>query len=188
MAENVHEFRVALQLVGIRRHVGPDLPRFPVLVQIEKFRATIHERERGLVPSKPDHRLPIRPQSMDQRGEVGVGRDQAECVHLSGIENIHRLDQERHVRGIFPFHQIKLLHRLDRVFMQDFLPPRERLVFPVSVGPADVHHAVRCQLGDDKIDFCRWRVVRIDEQGNAVLRGSGETHGVKAIQWRKESD
>lgn len=69
--------------------------------------------------------------------------------------------------AFFSLHQIELLNRLDRIFVQQFRPALQLLVVPVSVGAPDIHHPGPGQFRDDEINLRRGRIVRINQQSNA---------------------
>ena len=54
-------------------------------------------------------------QPLCQLRKVGIRGDQAEALHISGIENIHRIDDHRGVGRVLSVRIAVLLDRVDRV-------------------------------------------------------------------------
>jgi len=62
-----------------------------------------------------EHVHPGFPQTRGEPGEVAVARHDAETFHILRVEDVHRVDDERRVGGVFAGGIAVLLDRDDRV-------------------------------------------------------------------------
>ena len=145
-------------------------------LQVQKARAGVDKGLGRLRHPKAVHRRALGAQVHDQRGEVGVGRDDAERIGPLGVQQLHGIHRHGHVGGVFAFGIVVLLHGPQRKFQQFGLPALEPRLGPVAVSAADIDHAQRGQLVQDLVNHLGRRVVGVDQQGNAQLgfgHGSG---------------
>ena len=74
-------------------------------------------------------------QTHGKTGKIAVAGDEAEAVDIAGIQDIHGVDDHRHVGRIFPGSIVKLLDRCDGIVQQDIFVPA--VIFaPVAVNAA----------------------------------------------------
>ena len=105
----------------------------------------------------------------DQRGEVGIRRDDAEGIGLFGIEQLHGIHRHGHIGRVLALGVIELLHGPHGVLQQLALPAVQTGLGPVAIGTANIDQAEGGQLGQYLVNHLRGRVVRIDQQGNPGL-------------------
>ena len=105
-----------------------------------------HQRGRGAPSAEAVDRLAGLAQPGREPGEVAVAGDDREPVEGAGVEQVHRVDDQRGVRGVLAGRVGELLDRLDRVPVQLLLPAHQLLGRPVAVGALDRRHAVPRQL------------------------------------------
>lgn len=67
------------------------------------------------------------------------------------------------------------------MLVQDLLPTREALLFPVPVSLPNIDDTIRRQFRDDEFDFCCRRIVCVDQQGDAFV---GLRHNDKSADYR----
>ena len=117
----------------------------------------------------------------DARGEpreIAVARNDAETAEPAGVEQIHRVDDQRRIGRVLAGRVAELLDRLDRVRQQRFLPALELRAGPVAVDALDRRGAVLGDLGEQAVDDGGLRVVGVDENGE---RGGTCGHGVRHV-------
>src|SRR5665811_2140021 len=88
-------------------------------------RSLVAERARRLRLTEPVYGLPRLPQPGGELGEVAVGGNQAETVQVPGVEEVHRVDDQRAIGGVLAGGVGELLQRLDRMGVDRFLPSPE---------------------------------------------------------------
>src|SRR3546814_1436210 len=71
-------------------------------------------------------------------------------VEVARVQQVHRVDHHRHVRGVLAGGVGELLDRADRIGVQHLLPAVEVLALPVAVRAAHVGLAVARDLGEDR--------------------------------------
>ena len=75
------------------------------------------------------------PEPQRQAGEVAVRRQEAEPVHLAGIQDVHCVDDQRGIRTTLAGSMPELLDGLDGAFAERVDPSFEMRRGPVSIGP-----------------------------------------------------
>ena len=73
------------------------------------------ERRWSLLLTHTEHEHSRFAQPLCQLRKVGIRGDQAEALHISGIENVHRIDDHRGVGRVLSVRIAVLLDRVDRV-------------------------------------------------------------------------
>src|SRR5690606_4857393 len=81
-------------------------------------------------------------QPRGERREIAVGGYEAIAVHVAGVQQVHRIDDQRRIAGILAARVAELLDRLDREAVQVLLPGAESRGGPVAVGALDARSAV----------------------------------------------
>ena len=93
--------------------------RFAVLIDADnvspKYIKYILERRWSLLLTHTEHEHSRFAQPLCQLRKVGIRGDQAEALHISGIENVHRIDDHRGVGRVLSVRIAVLLDRVDRV-------------------------------------------------------------------------
>ena len=92
--------------------------------------------------AKSIHRQTRFPDSCRQFGKIAVAAYQAEPIKTPGVQQIHGINNERAVCGIFSFGIPKLLDRLDGVLQQKIFPAAKLRLGPVTINTFDVGYAV----------------------------------------------
>ena len=95
------------------------LQRFILLcyeVQMYKFVTGSRQCKRRLRLAHAQNKHILLPQTHGKSGKITVARHQTEALYLVLIENIHRVDDHRHIRRILPCRIRELLYRHDRIF------------------------------------------------------------------------
>ena len=87
---------------------------FKEVFKLREDRAGRAEGIRGLLLAHADDDLAGLAEAARQAGEIAVRRDDAEPVHIGGVEEVHRVDDEGRVGGIFAGRVRELLDRDDR--------------------------------------------------------------------------
>jgi len=80
--------------------------------------------------------------SRGQACKVAVARDDAEAIELLRIQQIHRINDQRAVGGIFPDGISKLLNRLDRLLQENVFPSPLIWRGPIAVDAPDTGNTV----------------------------------------------
>jgi hypothetical protein len=138
-------------------------------LDVGELRAGVDERHRRLLFAEAVDLHALGQQPHHQRGEVGVAGDDRETVEVAGVQQVHRVDHHRHVRGVLAGGVGELLDRPDRVLVQHRFPRLDVRALPVAVGAAHVGHAMARDLVEDGVDLRRRRVVRVDQQRDPLL-------------------
>ena len=109
-----------------------------------------------------------------QRREIAVAGDNGEGVVNSPVQQVHGVDDQGHIRGVFPGDIVELLFRLDGQAFQLVLPVFQGLLLPVAVGPLYHDAAIGGDLPDHSLQFGKLGVVRVDQQRDffQMLHGS----------------
>lgn len=83
-------------------------------------------------------------QAGGEAGEVAVGGDDAEAVQRGLVEQVHGVDDEGRVAGVFAVHVVVLLHGLDGVVQNHGLPVAHLGRGPVTVNAFvdDIPHVI----------------------------------------------
>lgn len=102
-----------------------------------KFMASVAERIGCFLFTKPKNHQALLAQAHRESGEITVTGYQAETIESSRVQQVHRIDNQRAVRGIFPGRISKLLNRLDCVSLQHLFPRRTGWGSEISVNPPD---------------------------------------------------
>ena len=126
------------------------------------------ERRRRTAPAQAVDGLAGLAQPGREPGEVGVAGDDREGVEVAGVEQVHRVDDQRGVGGVLAHGVGELLDRLDRVAVELVLPADEVLRRPVAVGALDRRDAVARELLEDGGGVGGGRVVGVDQDGHAI--------------------
>ena len=92
------------------------------LVEVQEARAGVDERLGRLLARRSRRPRALGAQVHHQRREVGVRRDDAEGLGPVGVEQVQRIDDHRHVARVLALGVVELLHRPDRVLVQQLLP------------------------------------------------------------------
>ena len=104
------------------------------------------------------------PQAHGEPGKIAVAGDETETVYIAGIEDVHRVDDHRHVGRIFARGIVKLLNRCDGILQKNIFTPA--VIFcPVTVDAAIRGKAVgfdfiknnRCISGTDVFRIDQYR-------------------------------
>ena len=77
-----------------------------------------------------------------QACKVAVARDDAEAIELLRIQQIHRINDQRAVGGIFPDGISELLNRLDCLLQKNVLPSPQIRSGPIAVDAPDTGNTV----------------------------------------------
>ena len=125
------------------------------------------ERRRSVATPEPVDGHPRLPQPRRQPREVAVARDQHEALQVPGVEQVHRIDDQCRIGGVLPARVRELLHRLDRMQQQFFLPADKLLRGPVAIRTLDRRRPVLGDLRQQLGGQAGRRVVRVDEDGEA---------------------
>jgi len=80
------------------------------------------------------------------------------------MENVHSINNQGTIGGIFPHGIAKLLNRLNGIFMENLLPASHINRRPVAIDPADGDQTVFPDLGQNIRDECWLSVVTVNEQ------------------------
>ena len=102
---------------------------------MDKLIARLGQRQRCLGFSHADHIFLLFSQAHGQLGKITVTGNQTKAVHLTGIKDIHGINNHGHIRSIFSYRIIKLLDWVNRVLQEGILLPAVPLC-PVSVNTA----------------------------------------------------
>src|SRR6266478_9928894 len=73
---------------------------------------------------------------------VTITRYDAEAIKFLCVEQIHRINDQRAIRGVFSDGISKLLNRLDRLFQKNVLPPPQIRSSPIAIDAPDTCNAV----------------------------------------------
>lgn len=105
------------------------------------------------------------PQAAGQTGEIAVAGHDAEPVHIVGVQNVHGVNDEGRVCGVFAYGVLKLLDGDDGVFQQ-FLPPAARLrAGPVAINALVGGNTILGHLVQNVGNVFVGNIVGIDQQG-----------------------
>jgi hypothetical protein len=113
------------------------------------------------------------PQAHGQPGEVAIARDEAEAVKALGVQEVHRVDDQRAVRRVLARGVRELLDWLDSVALQHLLPGGAGRRREIAVDALHGRLAEASDLGQQTVDHGGLRVVGIDEDGKAKGRFLG---------------
>lgn len=135
------------------------------------------ERDGGLVAPHADHDHVALAQTCGQAREVAVGGDDDEPVDLAGVQDVHRVDDERGVgrvlarllAGLVALDVTELLDGRDGVVEQLGAPLGRLRVGEVAVDAAVRRHAVAGNLVEDDGKVLGGDVVRVDEERETRL-------------------
>lgn len=101
-------------------------------IQMDEFVARFCEGGRGFGFSHTNHVHIGFPQAHGEPGKIAVAGDETETVYIAGIEDVHRVDDHRHVGRIFARGIVKLLNRCDGILQKNIFTPA--VIFcPVTV-------------------------------------------------------
>ena len=92
-------------------------------IQMDEFVARFCEGGRGFGFSHTNHVHIGFPQAHGEPGKIAVAGDETETVYIAGIEDVHRVDDHRHVGRIFARGIVKLLNRCDGILQKNIFTP-----------------------------------------------------------------
>src|SRR5690606_29489752 len=144
---------------------------------------------RGLTLAEAVDGEPLLADARGQAGEVAVAGDDAEAVEVAAVHQVHRVDDQRAVRGVLAGGVVELLDRGDRVGQQPVLPAAEVPRGPVAVGAAHAGVAVLGDLRQQRRQVLRVAVVGVDQDreprgvGHGILRRVGSMLPVAPDPW-----
>ncbi len=169
------------RLAGVARRVGGSAASVSPSTSRKMNRSHRgHQRGRGTPPADAVDRLAGLAQPGRQPGEVAVAGDDREGVERAGVQQVHRVDDQRGVRGVLAGRVGELLDRLDGVPVQLLLPAHQLLGRPVAVGALDGRHAVPRELLEQGARVAGGGVVGVDQDGDAA--GGGHRHRVPSAR------
>jgi len=131
----------------------------------------------SLALANAEYLLPRFAQPRGQAGEITVAGDQAEPLEATGIEQVHRIDDHRAVGGVLAHGVAELLHRLDGVMQEHFLPLAEVRRGPVPVDALDMRDPDLRHLGHQAVDDAWLGVVRVNQDREREIGGISIGHG-----------
>mgnify|MGYP006207167241 CR=1 FL=1 len=144
------------------------LPR--TLKEYELITSGHESRRSPRLPEAMDHE-PRLLHAARHAHEIAVGRDEAKAIHMTGMQHVHGVDDQRCVGGVFAAGVAELLYGLDSHFVQHLFPAFEVGGCPVAIGALDRGGAVARHFGQQLLDDGRLRVVRIDQNRDSQCLG-----------------
>ncbi len=127
--------------IGIRRLGG-----FPDFIYKFEFVAGGDEGTRRFLLAHSDDQHARLTQARRQTGKVAVRGHKAEPLHASRVQNVHRVNNQRGVRRVFPGRVTVLLHGRKRILQQDGFPALHFVARPVRVNALIGNDTARCRL------------------------------------------
>ena len=103
-----------------------------------------------------------------ERRVIAVARDDDEGIIDLAVQQLDRVDHERHIRGVLAGDIVKLLLGLDGQALDLALPALERLLLPVAVGALDHDAPVGRYLPDDCLESSGFCIVCINQHDDAL--------------------
>ena len=154
-----------LGLAGARLFLvfGPDD------LDIDEFVAGDDKGVGGLFLAHPDHVFARLPKADGKSCKVGIGAHEHESVAVSGIEDIHGVDDHGGIRGILSGGIPVLLHRGNGVFQQRLLPAADVGAGPVAVDSLQGWRSVNGDLLNGRLQTVPGNVVRVDQHGETQI-------------------
>ncbi len=147
------------------------------IFQIKEFVARLPKRFGRCFAAKAIYHQTCCADAGSQRGEVAIARHQAEAAKVAAVEQIHGVNNQPYIGGIFPLGVGELLDGYQRMLEQNAAPAAQCLAAPVAVNALDAGYAV---LGNFfKQTLCRSGrcVVGINEYRQLGLPHVLDCHG-----------
>ena len=120
---------------------------------------------RRLALSEAEHREPGLAYTLGQHRVVPVAGGYAEVVDPTSVQNIHRVDDKRHVGRVLSRRLTRSLHQPERMHLGFLLPFGQRPPGPIAVDAPDDKRTVLLRKTHDLADPLVGYVVAVDQYG-----------------------
>ena len=107
-------------------------------------------------------------QPQRQAGEVAVAGDERERLDVAGVEQVHRVDDQRRVGGVLAAGEGVLVHAADGAGVELVAPAAQVRGRPVAVGALDRRVAELRDLVEQRLGVAVRGVVGVDQHGDPV--------------------
>ena len=121
-------------------------------IQIFKLVACGNKRLRRLLLSHTQDQHSGFPEPCCQTGEIAVRRNNTISIHISGIQNIHGINDHRRIGCVFSGGIAVLLDRNDGILQKNLFPGGKPCTGPVSIDPFVGGYADVCHFIHDDLD------------------------------------
>ena len=128
--------------------------------------ARVLQRLRGALAAEAVDDLAGLPQPQREAGEVGVAAHQREGLDVAGVQQVHRVDDERRVGGVLADGEGVLVDGADGAGVELAGPAAEALGREVAVRALDGRGAVLGELLEQRLRVLGRGVVGVDEHGD----------------------
>ena len=159
---------------GCDESIGGGRTRFENL-QDREAAAGLAEAFRGGRAAEAENVQALFADAGGQAGEVGVAADEAEAVHVAGVQQVHGVDHQRDIGGVLArcphAGDSELLLRDQRVARQCLVPAGQPAIGEIAIDAAHDRLATLGDGGEQLIGDARRDVLGVNQHSEAGARG-----------------